>query len=136
MNNMSVNGCATALAGKKTVIKGSGVLHRKASKSQLAALVAAIVKQDVGYEPSAKQLASWFGVNLAYVGVAMSLTPAARAAIISGEKKTEFAALLNPPKTLALPKSKPVPTEMLVQLIREIGIEKTLDLAASVEAAQ
>lgn len=131
----TINGRNGATAPR--VIKGRGIALRKASKSQLAALVAAIVKQDVGYKPSAKQLAAWFGVNLAYVGLAIALSPAERAAIISGKKKTEFAALLNPPtKALALPKSKPASSEMLVHLIREIGVEKTLDLAAAVEAAQ
>ena len=97
-------------------------------------MVAAILEGDCGFAPSARQLASLFGVNLAYVALARQFSPGWRKAIIAGTDSVNFSALLNPPKApFALPALKLVTDEALEEIIRSVGIDRALTAAAAVE---
>jgi hypothetical protein len=115
-------------------IKGAGIANRRADKRQLAALAAAVLEGDIGYEPSLRQLAQIFGVNPVYIILARRFSPAKRKAIITGEDVTSFSSLLNPPAApFALPKPKLVSDQQLEDIIRIAGIDRTLSVAAAVE---
>jgi hypothetical protein len=116
------------------VIRGTGVANRHATKKQRAALAAAVLAGDVDFTPSQRQLASIFGVSVAYVGLARQFSPAKRKAIIAGEATINFTTLLNGPKApLALPAPKLVSDAELEEVIRIAGIDRTLTAAVAVE---
>jgi hypothetical protein len=134
MVNIRKNGNGATAA---SVVKGTGVGNRRGNKRQLAAMAASIAEGDVAFAPSARQLASIFGVSTAYIALAQKFSPAKRAAIIAGEDATNFSDLLSGPKApLALPAPKvfDVDDAELEQIIRIAGIDRTLTVAAAVEA--
>jgi hypothetical protein len=123
------NGGATA-----RVVKGRGIASRRADKRQLAALAASILEGDLGFRPSARQLAQMFGVNATYIHVARHLSPAKRQAIAAGEDQASFTALLNPPERLALPApGSSISDGELTDIARRVGPDRMLEAAVAVE---
>jgi hypothetical protein len=68
-----------------------------------------------------------------YVRLAQQLSPERRRAILSGKDATRFSVLFKSRHALPAPKP-PVSDAQLAAAIRSAGIERTLEVAASVEA--
>jgi hypothetical protein len=101
-------------------------------------MAADILDGSLVLKPSRRQLANLLNVSAAYIAVAAQLSPEKRKAIIAGrDDTTSFARLLNPSaKQLALPAPTIVDDATLVSIVRVGGVDRTLNAAALVEAAQ
>ncbi len=110
-------------------IKGAGVGNRRATKSQRAALAAAILMGDVNFKFTVSQLALIIGVNPVYIWLAAQLPRAKRDAIATGKDKTSFSTMLKSPKA-----PKPVTDEVLTNIVRVAGVDRILTVAAAVDA--
>jgi hypothetical protein len=129
MVTAKTNGHATG----RDKLSARGLIHQRLSKSQLAAKLAGVLEGDTDLEPTARQLAEWFGVNEGYIRVARAMSPEKRKAVASGKDATSFGALLNPFKQLALPAPKSIDDSTLVDIVRTAGIDRVLAAAVSVE---
>ena len=140
------NGHGTAILPPTTqkVITGASIVHRQLDKRQRAILAADVLDGMVTFTPSAKQLADIFDVSTPYIAAARKLSPGKRAAILRDWDQTSFAGLMNPPpRQLSL--AGPVIPSMkvtdateitdgcLAELIRAVGIDRTLEVAIGVE---
>ena len=95
-----------------------------------------ILAGEIALRLSVRQLAALFGVSERYIHLARELSSGKRQAIANGLDQTSFAALLlKPPvERPALPAPKLVSDEQLAAAIRSVGIDRTLEIAASVES--
>jgi hypothetical protein len=137
-------GTATVLPPTKTIV-GRGLAHRHLDARQRACLAADVLDGAVQLDPSQKQLAEIFGISAPYIQVARKLSPGKRAAILRGWDPTSFADLVNPSRQLqpqlrlrapdakANGKSSISDTE-IENMIKAVGIERTLEVAAQVES--
>jgi hypothetical protein len=126
-------GSPKASGNSPRVISGKSLVHRHLNARQRAAIAADILTGRIILQPSARQLASLLGVCPAYVRLAQQLSSEERQAIASGTDATRFAVLFK--SRHALPAPKPAVSDaQLAAAIRAAGIERTLEVAASVEA--
>jgi hypothetical protein len=118
------------------VVLGRGLRNRRLDARQRAAIAADILAGEIALRLSVRQLAALFGVSERYVHLARELSSGKRQAIANGLDQTSFAALLlKPPvEQPALPAPKLVSGEQLAAAIRSVGIDRTLEIAASVES--
>jgi hypothetical protein len=117
------------------VVSGRGLRHRRLDARQRAAIAADILAGEIALRPSIRQLAALFDVSEVYIRLARELSSGKRRAIANGLDQTSFALLLKPPvEQPALPAPKLVSDEQLAAAIRAVGIDHTLEIAASVEA--
>jgi hypothetical protein len=114
------------------VVLGRGLRNRRLDARQGAAIAADILAGEIALRLSVRQMAALFGVS----DVARELSSGKRQAIANGLDQTSFAALLlKPPvEQPALPAPKLVSDEQLAAAIRSVGIDRTLEIAASVES--
>jgi hypothetical protein len=83
-------------------------------------------------------LANMLQVSPAYIAVARRMSPAKRAAILSGSDRTSFVPLVNSTPTFLLPAPKAVNgagDAELEKLVRKVGVGRVLDAAIAVERA-
>jgi hypothetical protein len=118
------------------VVLGRGLRNRRLDARQRAAIAADILAGEIALRLSVRQLAALFGVSERYIHLARELSSGKRQAIASGLDQTSFAALLLKPPVgqPALPAPKLVSDEQLAAAIRSVGIDRTLEIAASVES--
>jgi hypothetical protein len=126
---------------KRTSPSLDGRVLRHLNARQRACLAANILADpDGSFHPAVNQLATMLHVSSAYIGIARQMSAAKRAAILAGYDQTSFAGLLNAPKApLALPAPKAVNGDgdaELFDIIRKVGVARTLDAAVAVEAAE
>jgi hypothetical protein len=114
------------------VISGRSLVHRKLSAAQKAAIAARLLAGEVLVQLSTRQLAQLLGVSVPYIRVASQLTPAKREAIANGTDSTTFTSLLSSSRSLALPRPV-VSDQQLVNIIRDVGLDRTLAAACAVE---
>jgi hypothetical protein len=126
-------GSLKASANSPRVIPGKSLVHRHLNARQRAVIAADILAGRLILQPSASQLASLLGVCPAYVRLAQQLSSEERQAIASGTDATRFAVLFKSQHALPAPKLT-VSDAQLAAAIRAAGIERTLEVAASVEA--
>jgi hypothetical protein len=106
-------------------------------KRQLAAKLACVLEGDVELVPTARQLAQWFGVNETYIRTVRAMTPEKRHAIASGKDSTSLSALIHASSVPLLPRqiaNGKLDDNALFAVVDEIGVDKTLTVAAQVEA--
>ena len=128
------------------VLSGRGLVHRKLDKRQLACVAANAAEGQTRIDWSVAQLVAALKVSRVYIDLARSFSPEKRQAIIDGLDGTSFAALLKTPELqqLAIPASKrrvvvngrSIDDATLLAVVRNAGIERTLQAAMAVEAAQ
>ena len=128
------------------VLSGRGLVHRKLDKRQLACVAANAAEGQTRIDLSVAQLVAALNVSRSYIDLARSFSPEKRQAIIDGLDGTSFAALLKTPELqqLAIPASKrrvvvngkSIDDATLLAIVRNAGIERTLQAAMAVEAAQ
>ena len=128
------------------VLSGRGLVHRKLDKRQLACVAANAAEGQTRIDWSVAQLVAALKVSRVYIDLARSFSPEKRQAIIDGLDGTSFAALLRTPELqqLAIPASKrrvvgngkSIDDATLLAIVRNAGIERTLQAAMAVEAAQ
>ena len=128
------------------VLSGRGLVHRKLDKRQLACVAANAAEGQTRIDLSVAQLVAALNVSRPYIDLARSFSPEKRQAIIDGLDGTSFAALLKAPELqqLAIPASKrrvvvngrSIDDATLLAVVRNAGIERTLQAAMAVEAAQ
>jgi hypothetical protein len=127
------------------VLSGRGLVHRRLDKRQLGCVGANAAGGQTTIDWSVAQLAAALKVSRQYIDLARTLSPEKRQAIIDGRDRTSFAALLKAPEPqLALPAPKRVVAvngesiddATLIAVVRNCGIERTLQAAMVVEAAQ
>jgi hypothetical protein len=137
MAALSQNGngkAVTILPPTAPAISGRSLVHRQLDKRQLACLAADVIEGLTTIDPTQSQVATLFGVSLAYIRVALRLDPGKRAAIVRGWDPTSFANLVKPRrKVLAITDAS---NASLVDLIRKIGVERVLEAACAAEAAE
>ena len=127
------------------VLSGRGLVHRKLDKRQLACVAANAAEGQTRIDWSVAQLTAALKVSRVYIDLARSFSPEKRQAIIDGLDGTSFAALLKTPELqqLAIPASKrrvvvngkSIDDATLLAVVRNAGIERTLQAAMAVEAA-
>ena len=127
------------------VLSGRGLVHRKLDKRQLACVAANAAEGQTRIDWSVAQLTAALKVSRVYIDLARSFSPEKRQAIIDGLDGTSFAALLKTPELqqLAMPASKrrvvgngkSIDDATLLAIVRNAGIERTLQAAMAVEAA-
>jgi hypothetical protein len=98
----------------------------KLSASQLAAIAANILDGFAYYEPTQVALSKEFGVSVLMIEFARRLSPSSRQMVISGRCKLGY---------YAKPKSRD-DVAALRAIIRRLGVDRTVDVAAAMEAAQ
>ena len=128
------------------VLSGRGLVHRKLDKRQLACVAANAAEGQTRIDLSVAQLVAALNVSRPYIDLARSFSPEKRQAIIDGLDGTSFAALLKTPELqqLAIPTSrrrvvvngKSIDDATLLAVVRNAGIERTLQAAMAVEAVQ
>ena len=128
------------------VLSGRGLVHRKLDKRQLACVAANAAEGQTRIDLSVAQLVAALNVSRSYIDLARSFSPEKRQAIIDGLDGTSFAALLKTPELqqLAIPTSrrrvvvngKSIDDATLLAVVRNAGIERTLQAAMAVEAAK
>ena len=127
------------------VLSGRGVVHRHWTKRQLACLAANVAEGQTRVDWSIAQLSAALRVGRGYIDLARSFSPEKRQAIIAGLDHTSFATLLKAPESqLALPapkrrvviNGKSIDDVTLMAVVRSAGVERTLQAAMAVEAAQ
>jgi hypothetical protein len=128
------------------VLSGRGLVHRKLDKRQLACVAANAAEGQTRIDWSVAQLVAALKVSRVYIDLARSFSPEKRQAIIDGLDGTSFAALLKAPELqqLAIPASKrrvvvngrSIDDATLLAVVRNAGIERTLQAAMAVEAVQ
>ena len=128
------------------VLSGRALVHRKLDKRQLACIAANAAEGQTRIDWSVAQLTAALKVSRVYIDLARSFSPEKRQAIIDGLDGTSFAALLKTPELqqLAIPTSrrrvvvngKSIDDATLLAVVRNAGIERTLQAAMAVEAAQ
>lgn len=137
MATLSQNGngkAVTILPPTAPVISGRSLAHRRCSKRQLACLAADVIEGLTTINPTQSQVATLFGVSLAYIRIARRFDPGKRAAIVRGWDPTSFANQVKPDrKVLVITDAS---NASLVDLIRKIGVERVLEAACAAEAAE
>ena len=130
------NGNVSATAAPQ-VITGASLVHRKLTPQQRAVLVADVLDGHARYVPTQKELAGSFGVSVAYVIAARGLSPSTRKAVLDGYDSYSLIDLLNGHKCRreALPIPQTIDDAMLTNMIRIVGVERTLAAAIAVEHA-
>ena len=127
------------------VLSGRGLVHRKLDKRQLACVGANATEGQTKIDWSVAQLAAALKVSRVYIDLARTLSPEKRQAIIDGRDDTSFVSLLRAPEmhqALPAPKrrvvvnGKGIDDATLLAIVRNAGIERTLQAAMVVEAAQ
>jgi hypothetical protein len=128
------------------VLSGRGLVHRKLDKRQLACVAANAAQGQTKIDWSVAQLVAALKVSRAYVDLARTFSPEKRQAIIDGLDGTSFAALrkasemhqpaLPAPKRRIVVNGKSIDDATLLQVVRSAGVERTLQAAMAVEAAQ
>jgi hypothetical protein len=102
-------------------------LIRRMSPTERAILGAELVEGRVVLEPpTAKTVSALVGVNHGYVFAALRLSPQQRSEVLAGERP-----LLQPRRCAAAP----MDWGTLVEELRLIGVDKTLDAAVEAERA-
>ena len=125
-------------------ITGASLALRQLNKRQRAVLAANMLDGLVTFSPSQTQLANLLGVSIPYINVARKLSAGKRAAILKGWDPVSFADLMNPPPRQLSLLGPVIPdirvtdaTEItdgcLAELIRAVGIDRTLEVAIGVE---
>jgi hypothetical protein len=126
------NGNGTA---SPQVERGASLAHRKSSKPQRAVAAANIYDGLTVYQPTQRELAGIYGVSVSLINRARQLSPERRKAIVQG--RIGLPPL--PATRLALPAPKHVEKmgeADLVNLVRRIGVNRVLEAAVAVEAAE
>ena len=127
------------------ILSGRGLVHRKLDKRQLACVAANAAQGQTKIDWSVAQLVAALKVSRAYVDLARTFSPEKRQAIIDGRDGTSFAALrrsemhqpaLPAPKRRIVVNGKSIDDATLLQVVRSAGVERTLQAAMAVEAAQ
>ena len=131
---------ATPLPIPTRTILGAGLANRHyLDKRQRACMVADVLDGLTQFVPSQQQLAHIFGVSVPYIQAARGLAPGKRAAILRGFDPVSFADLVHPQRQLQLklpaPNCASVTNRQLEQLIRVVGVERTLEAAVAIESA-
>jgi len=127
-----VNG--NGASAKPRCVSGASIaqLVRHMTPVERAILAAELVEGRVALEPpTGKTAAALCQVNSTYVGVALRLSPQARAAVLNGERP-----LLQPRRCTPAPIDwTNVDDKMLVEAVKLIGLDRTLNAAAEAERA-
>jgi hypothetical protein len=123
--NGSANGGPRCLSGASI-----SQLIRHMSPTERAILGAELVEGRIVLEPpTAKTVGGLVGVNQSYVFAALKLTPAQRGAVLAGERP-----LIEPRRCASAPIDwTNVETGKIVEAIKMIGLDRTLDAAIEVE---
>jgi hypothetical protein len=139
MQHSLTNGTGTVNPeSTRTIVTGASLAHRQLDKRQLAVLAADILDGRIWLQPSQKQLAALLSVSGSYIGIARSLSPAMREAIMDGRDGTPFRTL-TPTRQLPLPGFKTVTghgvveDRELVQLAHSVGADRMLLAAVKAE---
>jgi hypothetical protein len=133
----SVNGNRPARA-----IVERGARRRKRTKSQRAVIAADIFEGRRSYRPNRRELAAIFDVSTVMIDIARKLPPAARQCVANDEGCIGQFAYPNRPASAAtngapaLSNGASPSNQALFDLITAAGVERVLDVAAAVEAAQ
>jgi len=133
------------------VLSGRGLVHRKLDARQRACVAANGAQGETKIDWTVTQLVAALKVSRAYVDLARTLPVERRQAIIDGRDDTSFAAMLKAPEPqleqleLAFPAPKHsgngngksiIDDATLIAVVRNCGIERTLQAAMAVEAAE
>ena len=128
------------------VLSGRALVHRKLDKRQLACIAANAAEGQTRIDWSVAQLVAALKVSRAYVDLARSFSSGKRQAIIDGLDETSFAALLKAPELqqLAIPapkrrilvNGKSIDDVTLLAVVRNAGVERTLQAVTAVGAAE
>jgi hypothetical protein len=113
------------------VLNGRGLGNRRLDKRQRAVLAADIIDGVVTLQLSAQQVAQVLDVSVSYVALAQRLSPEKRKAILAGRDSMPL--LAPPARRLALPAPTDIDDATLVEVIRTVGIDRTLAAAVEVE---
>jgi hypothetical protein len=118
------------------VERGASVVHRKDTKQQKAAKAADVYDGLAVFQPTQGELAYLYGVSVALINRARQLPPERRKLVAAGRTR-----LSSPARVQTLPKpatsnGKSIDDAAVFDLVRNIGIEKVLTIAAAVEQAQ
>jgi hypothetical protein len=119
-----------AVSRTPRVITGTSLIHRKLTGRQKAALRAQINLGEVKFKLNQRQLAQHIGGSTRDVRAIMQLTPEQRQAIADGTDNITVLKLVVPPKPKQL-----LTDSKLADIISSVGINRMLEIAASVEAA-
>jgi hypothetical protein len=127
---MDTNGNGTK---RSRVERGVSLAHRRDSKSQRAAKAAEVYDGGT-YQPTLRELSILYGVSMSTIHRARQLSPEMRHAVAVGRAKLP---LPTRQLTLALPEStgNGKMDDVLFKIVRRVGIEKMLSVAAAVQAA-
>ena len=136
----------TANMTNARVLSGRGLVHRKLDKRQLACVAANAAQGETKIDWTVTQLVAALKVSRAYVDLARTFSPEKRQAIIDGLDETSFAALLKAPELqqLAIPapkrrilvNGKSIDDVTLLAVVRNAGVERTLQAVTAVGAAE
>ena len=133
------------------VLSGRSLVHRKLDARQLACVAANAAEGQTRIDWSVAQLVAALKVSRHYIDLARTLPVERRQAIIDGRDHTSFAAMLKAPEPqleqleLAFPAPKHsdngngksiIDDATLIAVVRNCGIERTLQAAMAVEAAE
>jgi hypothetical protein len=131
------NGGAVILPPTPQVLRGQSLAHRNLDARKRACLAADVIDGMVRFVPTQKELAAIFDVNVVYIELARRLSLHKRAAIVRGLDRTSFAELSKPQRQLQLklpaPHCASITNAYLENVIRTVGIERMLEIAAAVE---
>jgi hypothetical protein len=137
LHSQNGNGGDTLLPPLTKMIHGRSLAHRQLDKRQRAVLAANVIDGLTWIVPTQAQIAAMFGISVPYIQIARDLSPGKRAAILSGHDSTSFAELMQPRqlqlKPLA-PMCASVTNLQLEQVIRAVGVDRVLNVAAAVES--
>jgi hypothetical protein len=137
-----VTGNGNGAARPPRVEHGHSLAHRHLNKHQRAVIAADVEDGLAVYQPSRQELRQLLKVNAEYIRRARQLTPGQRRAILAGRNRHHPAISSPPVRTLALPKpaetngNGKLPDATLFDIVRNEGIERILNVAATVEQAQ
>ncbi len=115
--------------GNKFATSLDGRALRFLDARQRACLAANILDEPGPFKPNVAQLVSMLRVTVAYIAVARKLTVFQRADIMTGVDTTTSFSLLKKQKA-------GIDNDKLLAFVRTAGIDRVLDAACAVEAAE
>jgi|SRR6516225_5044334 hypothetical protein len=130
LHSQNGNGRAvTILPPTPSTISGRSLAHQHRDARQKACLAADVLAGLTAIDLTQAQLATLFGVSVAYIQVARGLDPGKRAAIVRGWDPTPFAKLRKPRRKVSANQLD----ELLEGLIRTLDVDRALEAAVAIE---
>jgi hypothetical protein len=108
--------------GRRKVVSGRSLRHRRIGKSRRAAVLAQVKLGEVTYEPTVRELARGHEVPESYVAEALSWSPEKRAAVADGKNPASIAKAISSRRRLPAPAPEPVPETLGEQLSRALRV--------------